>query len=137
MKTEVYQIITDRIIERIEKEGKLPWKQPWRNYLSAHGLPQNFVSKKPYRGINIFMLLSLAQSYDCPYFLTYKQAIEKGGNVRKIESTQEDSHIAYLQSWISRLKKDTKLLVQAGAQAQKAVDFILNIKHEETHENHN
>jgi antirestriction protein ArdC len=33
---------------------------------------------------------------------------------------------AYLQSWMGRLKGDPKLVISAAAQAQKAVDFILN-----------
>ena len=37
---------------------------------------------------------------------------------------------AYLNSWIGRLKRDPKLVISAAAQAQKAVDFILNRKAE-------
>ena len=41
---------------------------------------------------------------------------------------------AYLQSWINRLKGDSKLLVSAASQAQKAADYIRNTsaKSEET-----
>lgn len=37
---------------------------------------------------------------------------------------------SYLQSWIKVLKSDSKLVVTAAAQAQKASDYILNVKHE-------
>ncbi len=36
-----------------------------------------------------------------------------------------DNSAAYIASWLDRLRKDVKLVVQAGAQAQKAADFIL------------
>lgn len=37
---------------------------------------------------------------------------------------------SYLAGWIAKLKEDSKLVVMAAAQAQKAADYILNIKHE-------
>jgi hypothetical protein len=46
-------------------------------------LPQNLVSRKPYRGVNVFMLHAMA--YESPFWLTFKQAKEMGGNVRKGE----------------------------------------------------
>ena len=46
-----------------------------------------------------------------------------------IEQTFDNS-AAYIKSWITRLKSDTKLVVQAAAQAQKAADFILGTKFE-------
>ena len=39
--------------------------------------------------------------------------------------------VAYLQGWLNRLKQDKKFIVYASAHAQKAVDYILNIKHED------
>ena len=39
--------------------------------------------------------------------------------------------VAYIQSWISQLKKDNKLIVMASAQAEKAIRFILNGKESE------
>ncbi len=75
---DIYQLITDRIIEKLE-QGVIPWKKPW----TAGGAPQNLISKKEYRGINIFLLDCAGYSF--PYFLTYKQAQDRGGNVRKGE----------------------------------------------------
>ncbi len=42
-----------------------------------------------------------------------------------------ENNAAYIQHWLERLKKDQKCIVYASAQAQKATDFILNIKNEE------
>jgi antirestriction protein ArdC len=42
----------------------------------------------PYKGINVVMLWSAAtaKGYSCPIWLTFKQALELGGNVRKGET---------------------------------------------------
>jgi antirestriction protein ArdC len=50
---------------------------------STTGLPRNRVSQKPYRGINVFLLL--AMSYESPLWLTFRQATQLGGSVRKGE----------------------------------------------------
>jgi antirestriction protein ArdC len=46
------------------------------------------------------------------------------GHAGIVERTIDNS-AAYLQSWLERLKEDSRLIVQAAAQAQKAADFIL------------
>jgi antirestriction protein ArdC len=77
-KATVYEIITERIIERIETEGRLPWHKPW-----IEGFARNLVSKKHYRGSNVW-LLNMAP-FTSPYWLTFKQAQSLGGTVRKGE----------------------------------------------------
>lgn len=74
----VYQIITDRIIKILET-GTIPWHKPW----NGGGLPKNIVSGKSYRGINVWMLASAG--YASPYWVSFKQALELGGSVRKGE----------------------------------------------------
>ena len=74
----VYQIVTERIIHSLE-QGVIPWRKPWK----VAGHPKNFITCKPYRGINILLLA--AQGYSSPYWLTYKQATERGGYVKKGE----------------------------------------------------
>jgi len=76
----VYDIVTDRIMELLE-EGTVPWRKPWK----SSGGPRNLISKKEYRGINQFLLN--CSSYSSPYWLTYKQANQKGGHVRKGEKS--------------------------------------------------
>ncbi len=73
----VYEIVTSRILAELER-GVVPWRKPWRTLP-----PANLISKKPYRGINVF-LLALA-GYGSQYWLTYRQAQALGGNVRKGE----------------------------------------------------
>ncbi len=73
----VYQIVTEQIIKQLES-GVAPWHRPWTTQI-----PKNLVSKREYRGINVFLLAS--RGYGSPYWLTYKQATETGGNVRRGE----------------------------------------------------
>ena len=73
----VYEIITERIIEQLEK-NVVPWRKPWKSIP-----PLNLVSKKEYRGINSILLNSLL--FENPYFLSFKQARELGGFVRRGE----------------------------------------------------
>ena len=74
-----YQIITVRIIGLLE-QGTVPWQKPWQGSEQA---PQNLVSRKAYRGVNVFLLH--AMHYTSPFWVTFKQAQELGGNVRKGE----------------------------------------------------
>ena len=78
---DVYQIVTDRIISIIEQQQVLPWRKPWA---TSSGLPKNIISGKEYRGVNLILL---NQQYSSPYWMTYKQAVDKGGNVRKGEKS--------------------------------------------------
>jgi antirestriction protein ArdC len=79
MKADAYQVITDRVITLLE-QGVIPWRKPWQ---SGQLLPQNLISRKPYRGVNVFLLH--AMMYESPYWLTFNQAKELGGNVRRGE----------------------------------------------------
>ena len=45
--------------------------------------------------------------------------------VAGIESRTLDNSASYLQSWINRLRSDSRLIVSAASQAQKAADYIL------------
>src|SRR6266849_5666945 len=78
---DTYAIVTEKIINLLE-QGIVPWRRPW----SATGLPRNLVSKKPYRGVNLFLLS--ATKYVSPFWLTMKQANQLGGSVRKGEHSQ-------------------------------------------------
>jgi antirestriction protein ArdC len=83
----IYEEITQRIIDRL-KEGKIPWQQPWTStgYNGGITAPINIVSKKRYKGINAIMLGTAG--FASPYWMTYKQAAELGGNVKKGSASQ-------------------------------------------------
>lgn len=74
-KLDIFQIVTNRIIALLE-EGTLPWQKPW----SEAGLPANLISKRPYRGLNVWLLLSL--NYQQNLFLTWDQLKKLGGSVK-------------------------------------------------------
>ncbi len=75
-----YQIITDRVVQLLE-QGTIPWHKPWSGCTA--GWPKNLASGKTYRGINVFMLH--AAGFDAPWWLTFKQAKDRGGHVCKGE----------------------------------------------------
>ena len=75
----VYEIITDRIMEKLA-QGCVPWHQPWAGNSEY---PKNLVTKKEYRGINVFMLA--CAGFASPFWASYKQIKELGGNVNKGE----------------------------------------------------
>jgi antirestriction protein ArdC len=81
--SKVYSLITNKIIEQLE-QGTVPWRKPWSGGASL-GDNKNLISGKPYRGINA--LLTAMGGYEQPYFLTYKQASQIGGQVRKGEKS--------------------------------------------------
>ncbi|TXK23389.1 DUF1738 domain-containing protein [Pontibacter qinzhouensis] len=74
--------VTNEVIEQLE-QGQVFWRKPWTSY----GLPKNYVSGRYYEGFNAFFLnyLTDKKSFRTPYFLTYKQAKELGGHVKKGE----------------------------------------------------
>lgn len=77
--SKVYEVITDRIISLLEK-GTVPWHKPWKGNADA---PRNLTTMKEYRGVNVFVLGSAP--YDSPYWLTFVQAHERGGRIKKGE----------------------------------------------------
>jgi antirestriction protein ArdC len=91
---DIYEIVNKRITELLE-EGTIPWRKSWR---STEG-PRNLISKRPYRGINSFILN--CSPYESDYWLTYNQAKQKGGSVRK----GQKASLVVFWKWLDR--KDT------------------------------
>lgn len=86
-KADLYTRVTDKIIADLEK-GNLTWLQPWQAGHAAGSVSRPLrANGKPYQGINVIMLWASAieQGFSCPIWLTYKQAHELGGQVRKGE----------------------------------------------------
>jgi len=76
----VYQIITDRMVDEL-KNGNVPWHKPWN--ASEGGAPMNVITKKAYRGVNVFLLIS--NGFEHNLYATYKQFAGVGAEVRKGE----------------------------------------------------
>lgn len=87
MKQDIYQRVTDQIVAALE-QGVRPWVKPWDAVHAAGRINRPLRANGiAYRGINILTLWATAseRGYSAPLWLTYKQAQELGGQVRKGE----------------------------------------------------
>jgi len=83
-KQDAYSAVTARIIEALEA-GVVPWHKPWRSF--AGNAPRSMSTGKAYQGVNVWTLgaTAMMRGYSSPYWITFKQAKERGGSVRKGE----------------------------------------------------
>lgn len=82
---DLYTEVTQTIVAQMES-GTLPWTRPWKTTASA-GLPTNALTTNRYSGINVVLLwLSGAmKGYSDRRWMTYRQAVQAGGYVRRGE----------------------------------------------------
>lgn len=86
-RVDLYEDVTRRIVAELE-EGRFPWVRPWgRGDGAGPGLPRNALTARPYSGINILILWGavIEQGWPSQSWLTFRQASQAGGNVRKGE----------------------------------------------------
>src|SRR5665213_2150279 len=96
MKRDLYAEVSARIVAELER-GAAPWIKPWSATAGAN-TPCNAVSNRPYSGCNVIMLwMAQVAGYRTPRFLTFKQASELGGNVRKGEHGTKVYFVKQLQ----------------------------------------
>lgn len=84
MKRDIHQEVTDTIINAIEG-GTAPWRKEWDG---AMGFPfPHRVTGDAYQGINVLLLWIAAEAkgFTAPTWMTFKQAKNLGGMVRKGE----------------------------------------------------
>ena len=74
---DVYGIVTEKILKALE-EGVVPWQKPW----VGTGAAINYVTRKPYKGINTLLLDQPGE------YLTFKQCTTLGGKIKKGEKAQ-------------------------------------------------
>lgn len=79
MKRDLYQEVTDRIIDALQ-QGTTPWVKPWKDS-GGSGMPVNGATGHKYSGINVFLLW--ASPYTDSRWYSFKQAQAKHGRVRK------------------------------------------------------
>ena len=110
----IYETVTRSIVSELEK-GAVPWVKPWKSGVSP--CPRNAVSQRSYRGVNILLLWSAAlqRGYTNPVWLTFKQARELKGFVRKGE---HGTRIIYT----STVKKAA--VSEAGEEAARDLYFL-------------
>lgn len=87
----LYDEVTNRIVAELEA-GRVPWVQPWgrpngQGFSAAPGLPRNALTSRNYSGVNVLILWGavIECGYPSQSWLTFRQALEAGGNVRKGE----------------------------------------------------
>jgi antirestriction protein ArdC len=84
----LYQEITGKIIAELEA-GRVPWVQPWGSAAAKTSLamPKNAASQRQYSGINVLILWGavIERGFSTQNWLTFRQALGLGGNVRKGE----------------------------------------------------
>lgn len=82
-RVDAYEKITEQITSMLEG-GTVPWRKPWN---AAGSAPTSLSTGKPYRGINVMILsmTALMEGYGSPFWGTYKQITERGGQVNKGE----------------------------------------------------
>ena len=83
----LYDEVTRKIIVELE-EGRFPWVQPWGTVGgAAAGMPRNALTARNYSGVNVLILWGAVIEYGWPSqsWLTFRQALEAGGSVRKGE----------------------------------------------------
>src|SRR5215469_4081315 len=113
----LYQEVTDQIVDEL-KTGVRPCVQPWTQTPGLN-VPANAVTGRPYSGVNTLLLWATrSKGWQLPRFLTFKQALEAGGAVRKgehghlvifvksyvpnenIEEQKDPQHIRFLKNFV-------------------------------------
>jgi len=86
MKQDVYDKVTERVIAGLKDKG-MAWFRPWEG--SGGLAPINRATGRPYKGMNVFFLFAECddKGYEHNEWLTYKQAEQLGGQVRKGETS--------------------------------------------------
>lgn len=112
----IYAEITDKILAALDA-GTIPWKQPWSTRGSFTLAQRNALTKRPYRGVNVFTLL-LAGRED-PRWATFKQIKKAGGFVKRGSTGQT------VIFWKFILVEDED---DAGKKYQKRIPILKSFK---------
>lgn len=90
-KFDIYQVVTDKILTALDQDI-MPWRKPWSVKNGQGTRHTNFHSKRPYRGINPFLLevTAVINGWTSPYWLTGKQVKEHGGKVNEDQYFSND-----------------------------------------------
>lgn len=97
---QLYQSVTDRILAALES-GTAPWVRPWKDgNVRGGAMPHNAITGRAYHGINVLLLMMEQETrgYNGAGWLTFKQAQERGGHVRKGEKGVQICFWKFLQS---------------------------------------
>lgn len=114
---DIYTRVTTHIVEEIEQDVR-PWLKPWNAEHAAVRitLPLRH-NGQPYNGINILVLWASAelQGFDCQFWMTFQQAKELGGFVKKGE---HGSPVVYANTFKKKDQSDD------GQETEAEIPFL-------------
>lgn len=116
-RTDVYSRVTNRIVEELER-GTRPWLKPWNAEHAAGRINRPLRHNgQRYSGINILILWAEAEAkgFVSPFWMTFRQASELGGFVKKGE---HGSPVVYASKFT---KKDKN---EAGDEVEQEIPFL-------------
>ncbi|ODT20520.1 MAG: antirepressor [Kaistia sp. SCN 65-12] len=117
----LYDEITDKIIAELEA-GRVPWVQPWGTAAAKAPLamPRNAATGRHYSGINVLILWGAVVEHGFPgqSWLTFRQALVLGGNVRKGE---RGTTVVYADRFVP---DDEKRRARETGEEAQAIPFL-------------
>jgi len=120
-KIDIKQHVTDTIIAQIEA-GTPPWRKPWTGDAGGTAFPLRH-NGEAYRGINILMLWATAHlhGFNSARWMTFKQALELGGCVRKGEKSTKSVFYGTFEKRIEGQSGETETRSSRFAKANNAL----------------
>ena len=118
IKKTFHEQIAENLIEQLKK-GTAPWQKPWQPGDPLLTLPNNPTTGKNYKGINVLQLMS--QGRTDPRWLTYKQAVNFGAQVRKGEKSTLVQHWKFADERIKKDDNGNPVLDSEGKQIKEQV----------------
>lgn len=120
-RSSLYDDITNKIIGELEV-GRVPWVQPWGTSAAKASLamPRNAATGRPYSGINVLILWGavIERGFPGQGWLTFRQALALGGNVRKGE---RGTTVVYADRFVP---DDEKLRARETGEEAQAIPFL-------------
>ena len=117
---DAYAMVTSRIIEQLEK-GVIPWRKCANDYYSV-----SFHEHVSRLNRDIGALTFGSQKYSIEELIAEIAAAMLMNEVGiEMPQTFENS-VGYIQSWLTKLRDDKKMILSASGAAQKAADLILD-----------
>lgn len=114
---DIYSRVTEQIVAELER-GVRPWHKPWNAEHAAGRISRPLRHNgTPYQGINVLMLWASAElaGFHCPFWMTFQQAKQLGGHVRKGE---KGSPVVYASTF--KRTEET----EAGDEVEAEIPFL-------------
>lgn len=109
MAVNVYQIITDRIIEEMSK-GIIPWQRPWHGAIDG---AVSYETGRPYSFLNQFLLGRPGE------WLTFNQIKKLGGKIKK---GAKAGMVTFVKTYVKKGKGD---VTEDGEEVKDGMGFVL------------